>query len=53
MSRVVVKLMRPSAEIRTVVRAKHEKDATHMMAAVQEGATNDQLVVTANNSCRK
>lgn len=53
MSRVAVKLTQPSAEIRTEVRAKYEKDAANLMAAAQVVATNYQTVAAANNYWRK
>lgn len=53
MSRVAVKLTQPSAETRTEVRAKYEKDAANLMAAAQVVATNYQTVAAANNYWRK
>lgn len=53
MSRMAVKHTQPSAEKRTEVRAKYEKDADGLIAAAQVVATNYQTVAAANNYWKK
>lgn len=53
MSRMAVKHTQPTAEKRTEVRAKYEKDADGLIAAAQVVTTNYPTVAAANNYWKK